>query len=139
MKRRLLALLLVCLLLPIIATAQEARGAATGDGIIQPFYTLILSIHGTCYIDNGKLAMSGTVTAQGGKADSAKVSITLQYNNGSGWKDGSSWSATGTTSATKQATATPASGTLYRLKIKGTITYNSSSESDTIYTSVVAI
>jgi hypothetical protein len=143
MKKRIIALLLAVMLLPIAAIAEETLQSTGGDyqgmSTIVPFYDMIFTLHGTCYIENGKLALSGTVSSQGGKTTTAKVTITLQYNAGSGWKDGSSWSATGTNSATKQATATPSTNTFYRLKIKGTITYNGTSESDTIYSSVVAI
>ena len=129
MKKVFALLLIACLLVPV----------STPASIISPFYDMIFSIHGSCYIENGVLNMSGTVSAQGGKTTSAKVTITLQYDNGSGWKNGSSWSATGTNSATRMATTTAAHGTFYRLKITGTITYNGVSESDTIYTRVTAL
>lgn len=108
------------------------------DYTITPYYTLISSIHGTCTIENGTIGLAGTVNTAG-KATSAKVTVLLQKNAGSGWKNVKSFSATGTSKATVMETYTPEEGVFYRAKITGDVSNESDSESVTITTSVCGL
>lgn len=121
------ALLIVCMI-----TGAVAEG-------ISPRYSMISSIHGACYIENGTLDLSGTVTARA-KTDYAKVTLTLQAHIGGKWKNQGSWSATGTITATKMKELPAERDVLYRLKITGYVSNSESGEkeSTTIYSDVVS-
>lgn len=123
----------VCPALPTTAHAETATHT-----IITPFYKLVATIHGTCYIENEKLALAASVNTAG-KATSAKITITLQKKDGGPWEDVISYSETGTSSANVMKSYTPKDGVLYRAKITGTVSNSSDSETVTITTSVVGL
>ncbi|NLO86158.1 MAG: hypothetical protein GX096_12160 [Clostridiales bacterium] len=139
MKKRILALLLALLVstcsIPMVPTAMAAP---TDDPSISLFYTMISSIHGTCYIENGLVVLASTVNSAG-KATYAKATVLLQKKTGLGWEDVKSWSETGTTKATVMKTYTAESGTFYRAKITGYVSNGSNSETDTITTKAVSL
>ena len=78
MMRRIIALLLV---------AVYSFGASTAMASeITPYYSMISSIHGACYIVSGTLDLSGTVTARV-PTTLAKVTLTLQAHRNGKWKE----------------------------------------------------
>lgn len=142
MKRKLLPLMLALVILtwPMATFAKTPRlnvpiyvDVEESNVEIKPFYSLISSILASCYIENGKVIMGGTVVAQG-LQNSCTVVLKLQKNDGSGWKANGTWSATGTGEATKYASKKAESDVFYRLKVTGKVTAGSASESDTVTT-----
>lgn len=139
LKKKSLALMVTLLFwLSSGSLSMVAHAKTSDDVIITPYYTLISSIHGTCTIDNGKIALAGTVNTAG-KATSAKVTVLLQKNAGGGWKDVKTFSQTGTSKATVMDTYTPESGVFYRAKITGEVSNSSDNESVTITTTAVGL
>lgn len=141
MKRKLTSLILALAILawPLSTHAQTARlNVPVYVDVAEPDvgtlrYSLISSILATCYIENGKVIMGGTVVAQGLK-NSCTVVLKLQKNDGSGWKSNGTWSTTGTGEATKYASKTAVGGVFYRLKVTGKVTADGTTESDAVTT-----
>lgn len=138
---------LALLLLGSVPIARAAPAAvATQTAVsepaqpVEPRYEIIMGLHGTCYIQDGTIWMSGSVNTTGtNKATYAYVKISLQSNRPGKWVNEQSWSKTGTYSATKTASKAAQSDRFYRLKIYGYVSSSSGSESDTIYTSVTGM
>lgn len=138
MKKTLALLLTLLIFTSSIPMVSTAMAAPIDDAGISLFYTMISSIHGTCYIENGLVVVASTVNSAG-KATYAKATVLLQKNTGSGWTDVKSWSETGTTKATVMETYTAESGTFYRAKITGYVSNGSANETDTITSKVVSL
>lgn len=138
MKKRIIPILLVAMLCLGTVLVPQVSIADESGIIITPFYTIISSIHGTCYIENGLVVVSGTVNSAG-NATYAKVTVVLEKNSGSGWVTEKEWSKVGVSKATLQETRSAASGVLYRATITGYVSNDSGSESDSFRTRAVTL
>lgn len=139
MSRKMGGIALALLVMGCTVNAQAAPVRIVPNHVVQeadisPRYVLISSIHGDTSVSNGKVYLSGTVSAD---STYAKVTITLQSFQDGKWQKVASWSATGEKSATKSANTTATPGMIYRTKIYGYVSKDATTDSATLYTKVV--
>ena len=138
MKKKILALALcACVLL---AAPAYAVAVQTPGNVVSPCYVLIKTAKADLSISGDTATISASVTGNVSSVDKAEIEAELQVKDGTRWRYCGDWSVSKNSyRASLSESRDVVAGNTYRVKAVVTVWNGSQSESQTIYSSQVAV
>ena len=129
--------LIVCALFTV---PKQALALHTPEEIVSPCYVLIQTAKANLTISDGTAQISASVIGNVSSVDKAEIEVELQAKNGSSWRYCDDWSVSKNSyRASLSETRDVVEGNTYRVKAVVTVWSGSQSETQTIYSSQVAV